>query len=50
MPVSADLSNDLTSTILDSDQREMKNKIKRKLTLLEVNFGVAAKIYTIFYQ
>ena len=42
LPVSADLSNDFKSIILETDQR--------KFTLHEVNFGGAAKISTIFYQ
>ena len=42
LPVSADLSNDFTSIILQTEQK--------KITLHEVNFGRAAKVSTIFYQ
>ena len=42
LPVSVDLSNDFKSIILETDQK--------KITLHEVNFGGAPKIYTIFYQ
>ena len=40
--VSADLSNEFTSIILETDPK--------KKTLHEVNFGGPAKISTIFYQ
>ena len=42
LPISADLSNDCKSS-LETIQR-------KKITLLEVNFGGAAKISTLFYQ
>ena len=42
LPVSTKLGNDFKSIILEFD--------KEKFILHEVNFGVAAKISTIFYQ